>query len=73
MGRETSGGDRPLSEEEVVERIEDAGSNQPEDPDRPAAGRRQHDEGDPTDHIRETGAQASGRGADPEGRPTDDA
>lgn len=73
MGHETSGGDRPLTEDEVVERIEDAGANQPEDAEHPAGERRRHDEGDPTEDVRETAARASGRDADPEGRPMDDA
>ena len=72
MGRDQHGSDRPLSEAEVVERIEDTGVSQPADPDRPAA-RRRHDEGDPTDQVRDTAARASGRDADPDGRPADDA
>jgi hypothetical protein len=72
MGREASGSDRPLTEEEVVDRIEDTGANQPTDA-VPKDERREHDEGDPTQQIRETGARATGRDADPEGRPADDA
>jgi hypothetical protein len=72
MGRETSGRDRPLTEDEVVDRIEDTGANQPTDA-VPKDERREHDEGDPTEQIRDTAARATGRDADPEGRPTDDA
>jgi hypothetical protein len=69
MGDDQHGTDRPLTEEEVVERIEDAGTQQPHDPPLPEAERRRHDEGDPTDQARETAARASGRDADPEGHP----
>jgi hypothetical protein len=69
---EQQGSDRPLSEEEVVERIEQAGAQQPNDPPLPADQQRRHDEGDPTDQVRETMRRASGRGEDPEGRPVDE-
>jgi hypothetical protein len=72
MGRETRGTDRPLTEDEVVDRIEDTGANQPSGA-LPKDERREHDEGDPTEQIRDTAARATGRDADPEGRPTDDA
>ena len=71
MEHDQDGTDRPLSEEEVVERIEETGANEP-DADEPTSERRRHDEGDQTEDIRDTAARASGRDADPEGRPTGD-
>jgi len=71
VGRDEHGSDRPLSEEEVVERIEETGANEP-DADEPIAERRRHDEGDPTEAIRDTGERAGGRGEDPEGHPVDE-
>jgi hypothetical protein len=68
MGRDEHGSDRPLSEEEVVERIEETGANEPVG-DEPVAERRRHDEGDQTEQIRETAERAGGRGEDPEGHP----
>jgi hypothetical protein len=68
---EQHGSDRPLSEDEVVERIEQAGAQQPHDPPLPPDEQRRHDQGDPTEQPRETAARASGRGEDPEGHPVD--
>jgi hypothetical protein len=69
---EHDGSDRPLSEEEVVERIEHSGAQQPHDPPLPPDEQRRHDEGDQTEQIRETAARAGGRGEDPEGHPVDE-
>jgi len=70
---EHHGSDRPLSEDEVVERIEQEGTQQPTDPRLPTDEQRRHDEGDQTEQIRETAARAGGHGEDPEGHPVDDA
>lgn len=57
---EDTGTDRPLSEDEVAERVErgagDQGNTPPDETREPAA-------------IRETAARASGRDEDPEGTP----
>jgi hypothetical protein len=59
------GTERPLTEEEVVEKIDEAGANQPVDERGPAAERREPDDVDQQkEAFRDTLEQAAGHGLD---------
>jgi hypothetical protein len=58
---------RPLTEEDVVERIDDAGANQPVDEHEPAAERREPEEGEEQNEaFQDTLERAAGHSLDDE-------